>query len=270
MRQGKQTTQWGPEHYVLMDASEIVPLMDKYSISMGKYGDSWCGDSVADMRRKADLGDQSLVEASDRFLSEIEDQMPVTSAWRNMDDVVGAMPNVPAFLAGHPQHMRRRERVSRDTAPLSIYMDLTSSADIDASVVGRRAVVLLALARLLVEHRAVTLWAGISQDVGMGAGTVAWRIDTVPLDLARAAYQIGATAMARRFGYGMNHAVNSAGGHWAFRSPKLATRTGQERMRMLLGNDVLYVRPIHGADPLLRDPVAWLKKTMAQYVGDNE
>lgn len=270
MRQGKEMTQWGPEHYVLTEASEIVTLMDRHERHVSRSDDRWCGDTYADTRRKADLGDESLVEASDRFLSEIEDQMPVSRAWRSVDDVVGAVPNVPAFLAGHPQHMRRRERTTRDSAPLSIYMDLTSSASIDAKVVGRRAVVLLALARLLVEHRAVTLWAGVSQDVGRGAGTVAWRIDTVPLDLARAAYQIGATAMARRFGYGINHALNGSSGHWAFRSPELAARTGQQRMRSLLGSDVLYVQHIHGTDPLLRDPVAWLRKTMSQYVQQEE
>lgn len=263
MMQGKMDTPHGIEYYVLCEAQEIPGLL-VHSDSGGN--NKWHGDTYEAFRAKAVRGDEGLVDESEKFLASIEDQIPVSRGWRNVEDVVGALPNVPAYLAGHPQCMRRRERVARDNAPIAIYMDLTSSAGIDARVVARRGVVLLALTRMLVEHRAVTLWVGVSQDVGSGAGTVAWRIDTMPLDLARAAYQIGGTAMSRRFGYGVNMGLNGAGGHWPFRDHELGARTGKERMQNILGCEVLYIPRIYLTDQMTTDPVAWLRRVMAEYV----
>jgi len=257
----------GLDQYMFIEAGEIPGLIDKHNIKAG----SWHGDSTEEFRKKALLGDNSLVAVSEKFLSQIEDQVPTSRGWRNIDDVVGSVPNIPAFLAGHPQHMRRRVRVAKETAPLSIYMDLTSSAAIDAATVTKRGVVLLALTRLLVEHRPVELWVGTSKGVGWGgakSGTVAWRIDTAPLDLARAAYHIGASAMARGFGYGVDNAVHKTGGHWPFGDYALHCRTAKERLAAVMGNtEILYIPPIHVADDMVRKPVEWLKRTMAIYVG---
>src|SRR4029079_19182184 len=214
MRQITKQTQWGVDQYAFLEASEIPALMRKYPMTC--KGGSWYGDSSEALVRKATTGDNSLVAESERFLTSIEDQVPMSKGWRNVDDVVGAIPNVPAFLAGHPQHMRRRERAARDNAPITIYMDLTSSAMIDAKQLQKRGIVLLALARLLVEHRPVELWVGTSKARQGCSGTVAWRIDTAPLDLSRSSYHIGAAAMARGFGYGLDDTLHKTGGMWPF------------------------------------------------------
>jgi hypothetical protein len=270
MRQVEQATNHGLDKYIFMDAGEIPDVIDANVGAFRGHGGDWEGDTVSSFRSKAAVGDNSLVEESERFLAEIEDQVPMSRGWRNVDDVVGAVPNVPAFLAGHPQCMRRRERAARDNAPLAIYMDLTSSGGIDASDVARRGVVLLALCRMLVEHRAVELWVGASLGGWSrgGSGTVAWRIDTTPLDLARAAYHIGATAMSRLFGYKLNQSLNRTGGAWPFNNYDLHVRTAEERLRRIMdhGGDLLYIPGIYLTDPMTRDPIGWLKRTMQQYV----
>ena len=255
------------DKYALMDAAEIPGLMREHQSRMtGSM--SWTGDTVESMMQKAETGDEELVAESEEFLARIEDQVPMSRGWRNVDDVVGAVPNVPAFLAGHPQCMRRRERAARDNAPLAIYMDLTSSGGINAHDVARRGTVLLALTRMLVEHRAVELWVGASLGNHGLAGTVAWRIDTAPLDLARAAYHVAATAMSRTFGYGLNHAIHGTGGSWPFGNYDLHCRTACERLRGVMqhGGDLLYVPPIMLGDELTRDPVGWVRRTMSTYV----
>lgn len=269
MRTVTQETQWGMDHYVFMEASEIPAVLKKYEgvpALSNRFDDKWCGGTFEELKRYVALGDESRVRRTDNLLTQIEDQLPATRAWRNVDDVVGAVPNVPAFLAGHPQHMRRRERASKENAPITIFLDLTSSAVISADMVERRAVVLLALVRLLVEHRPVELWAGIAQDVGKGSGTVAWRIDTAPMDLARAAYHIASTNMARRFGYGLNTHLNRAGGHWPFRDPHLGARTAAERLQRIFGGEIFHIAPLLNTDKMVSQPVAWLKETMAKYV----
>lgn len=269
MRRIERNTKWGLDQYAFLEASEIVGLMKKYP--KAREGGSWHGDSSEVLQRKAETGDYGLVEESNLFLEQIEDQVPMSRGWRNVDDVVGAIPNVPAYLAGHPQHMRRRERAARDNAPLTIYMDLTSSAMIEAKQVQKRGIVLLALARMLVEHRPVELWVGTSKGAHGVSGTVAWRIDTAPLDLARASYHIGAAAMARGFGYGLDDSIHKTGGKWPFGNYNHENNQALERLRAVVDwGEVLYIPPIHYSDPLTTNPVAWLKRTMAEYVKTEE
>jgi len=280
MRRISNDTQWGKDDYLLLEASELLPLTNKHENSLrGRVSGSWFGSSYQEFRQRIETGDNSLVAESDAHLAKIEDQVPMSRGWRNVDDVVGAVPNVPAFLAGHPQCMRRRQRTMRDTAPLAIFMDLTSSAGISAEDVQKRGVVLLALTRLLVEHRPVELWVG----TGLGSGysqrgnravsaTVAWRIDTAPLDLARAAYHVSATAMSRGFGYQMAHVeLDMPHGAWPFGNYDLHCRTAEQRLKhTFAGQELLYIPPIMLGDELTKDPVGWVKRVMAQYVGEEE
>jgi hypothetical protein len=159
MRSESIKTKMGMDHYLFMSAGEIPEAYAKHGHLISNFG-TGAATRGRPFKQKIVTGDTALVAEADKFLSQIEDQMPVSRGWRNIDDVVGAVPNVPAFLAGHPQCMRRRAHVAKDTAPLAIYMDLTSSGGISAEKVERRGVVLLALARLLVEHRPVELWVG--------------------------------------------------------------------------------------------------------------
>jgi hypothetical protein len=282
VRRFETETPHGTDKYLLLEAGEIPALVQKHEkVLMHKTGDSWSGGvAYATFKQRASTGDNALVLESDKHLALIEDQVPMARGWRNVDDVVGAVPNVPAFLAGHPQCMRRRQRAMRDTAPLAIYMDLTSSAGIDAKDVQKRGIVLLALTRLLVEHRPVELWVG----TGMGSSfshrngsksisaTVCWRIDTAPLDLARAAFHISSTAMARGFGYEMVHGeLDMPHGHWPFGNHALHCRTAEARLKeVFAGQELLYIPPIYWGDPMTQDPVAWVKRVLARYVGEEE
>jgi hypothetical protein len=269
MRREDRKTKMGDDRYLLMDAGELTLAFSKYRAGMS-FG-SWNGDSESDFAKKVATGDVGLVEEADDFLTKLEDQVPMSRGFRNVDDVVGALPNVPAFLAGHPQCMRRRVKVAKDNAPLTIYMDLTSSGGINASDVERRGVALLALSRTLIEHRPVELWIGSSLGKNFVSGTVAWRIDTVPLDLARAAYHISGTAMSRSFGYGIAKSVLGTGGAWPFNNYSLHCDTAEQRLRNVMGfGELLYVPPIYLGDKLTKDPVGWIKKQLVRYVGEEQ
>lgn len=273
MRRVTNKTKWGKDNYLLLEAGELPYLAQKHADLLScKVGGGWYGSTYHEFKQRIETGHNALVADSDKHLALIEDQVPMSRGWRNVDDVVGAVPNVPAFLAGHPQCMRRRQRTMRDTAPLAIYMDLTSSAGIDAEDVQKRGVVLLALTRLLVEHRPVELWVGTGLGYTGVSATVAWRIDTAPLDLARAAYHVSATAMARGFGYEMVHAeLKMPHGHWPFDNHSLHCRTAEERLKQVFaGQELMYIPPIHLHDAMTKDPVGWVKRVMAQYVGTEE
>jgi hypothetical protein len=260
----------GKDQYLLLEGGELNEYNRIHASDLShKIGEDsyWYGTTYNQFAQKVETGDESLVAESETFLSQIEDQVPMSRGWRNVDDVVGAVPNVPAFLAGHPQCMRRRERTMRDTAPLAIYMDLTSSGGISASAVQKRGIVLLALTRMLVEHRPVELWVGTSLGGPGKAGTVAWRIDTAPLDLARAAFHISATVMARGFGYCLCQKLFNTGGGWPFASHSVHCNTAKARLsQVFAGQELLYIPPIYVTDELVSDPVGWIKRTLDGYV----
>jgi hypothetical protein len=101
---------------------------------------------------------------------------------------------------------------------------------------------------------------------------VAWRIDTTPLDLARAAYHIGSTAMSRCFGYGLARVNTSRARCLALQTmtstaPRPRSGCG---LRWPGGTELLFIPPIMLHDPLTEDPVGWLKRVMKQYVGTEE
>lgn len=278
MRRIDLATKWGKDRYLLLENGDLTNYSkthaDKLRSKIGSgSGARWYGGTYSDFATKVVTGDETLVEESESFLRQIENQVPMSRGWRNIDDVVGAIPNVPAFLAGHPQCMRRRERTMKETAPLAIYMDLTSSAGISAREVQQRGIVLLALTRLLVEHRPVELWVGTSLGSYSGdmSGTVAWRIDTAPLDLARSAFHISATVMARGFGYCLCQDELGTGGHWPFANHTKHCETAKERLaNVFAGQELLYIPPIYWGDELTSDPVGWLKRTLAGYVKSEE
>jgi len=271
MRTEKLKTSWGvSDSFIFLDASEIAGLVDANPTHY-REGGGWYGETNAQFRKRVVSGDEALVNESEEFLKKIEDQIPVSRGWRNIDDVVGAVPNVPAFLAGHPQHMRRRERRAKTTAPIAIYMDLTTSAAVNSKDVRKRGIVLLALTRMLVEHRPVELWVGTSIDSSDGgSATVAWKVDTAPLDLARASYHISSTAIARLFGYKTAQHRLRGGVNWPFRSYDRHIKTAKQRLMAVGFNDVLYIPPIYLTDELVTRPVDWLKRVMAEYVNKEE
>lgn len=263
MRQGTQDGQ----HFMLMEAGEIVKAAQGNAKWMQHQTRIQAGNgimSIAQFERCAVLGDNSYVERSEKFLAQIEDQVPLSQGWRNVDDVVGALPNVPAFLAGYPNCMRRRTRVDKENAPLRIFMNLTSSMGIWPEQVLRRGITLLAFTRLMIMHRPVELWVGSALRDGVKCATVAWRIDTAPLDLARAAFHIADVSMSRLFGYAMCEQLTNChlgGGREDHEAHKW------QLMQFAGWPDVLYIPRFDLRDPLVSDPVGWIKRELAKYTG---
>lgn len=262
------------EHFALFGVGEIHAVA-KDNMRWMRHQEGIQGGNGArrteEFLRLVSTGDESLVAQSEEMLAKIEDQIPVSQGWRNVDDVVGALPIIPSFLAGHPQHMRRRERADRENAPITIFMDLTSSMGIPQQKILKRGIVLLALTRLLVEHRSVELWVGTSlggsSPSGKDSCIVGWQIDTAPMDLARAAFHISDVSMSRLFGYATCEMLvdRHLGGFGADkeRNVKMLQQVGG-------WHELMYIPPIHHADPMTDDPVSWIKRVMKQYTGQGE
>lgn len=228
--------------------------------------DSWAGETFENCARKCATGDLSLVESSNEFLSQLESSVAFPRpAFQIEDSVTGGVPNVGAYLAGNPLNMRRRRRMASEFAPLTIVLDLTSSASLNSATLMKRGTVALALLRLLSATRPVTIYAGTctggnDRDAATVSGIMT-RLDSAPLDLARAAHVCGSVAFSRRICYGI--ANNS--GPWPWGNIDTYRNRAVELWAHAFGGEILFIPPIFHTDQMLANPAHWLITMLAKY-----
>ena len=226
--------------------------------------------NAAPTLKAATLGDMKAAAESDAFMARFEALNLVSSGFAVTDEIVGAVPNIPAYLSGAPVNMRLRRRVVREAAPLAIVVDLTTSGGIGGNTMAKRGSVILAAARVLSATRPVELWAfvGLGHRNG-GAVYTGHRIETSPMDLARAAPCFADPMWARNVGYGTCHAPEHGGsnGSWPYNGRGLDVEDHETVMRLALPHlgDTLAIPRMHLHDALVDNPEKWLSETIAKY-----
>lgn len=166
--------------------------------------DDWAGADAAATVARAAAGNPALTSVCDRLLSKMETATDfATSRHVTVAAVAGGVPCVPAYLAGSPLSMRRRVRVLDEAAPLAVVVDMGVSASVQHPTIQRRGAAALALVRLLAAVRPVSLWVVSGQHVSRYSDRAAdaafgVRLDTAPLDVARAAWLLCAPEAFRR------------------------------------------------------------------------
>ena len=163
--------------------------------------DSFCGGSFETAAYLALNGDLAGVPASDRLLEKFETLTFETTRRMWRDHVCGPIPNVPAFIAGHPLSMRRRDSDQSSAAPITIFADLFVSHNFSHNEIVQRGAAILALSRILTTARPVELYAANITQSKEVATCVAVKMDTAPLDLARAAYVLTSPLWTRRIAF---------------------------------------------------------------------
>jgi hypothetical protein len=264
-------------HYIIAESLTELGQFARASNLPDKpsYGDWSNGLSVQKAIDYCFTGDTSAVPASDLLLSKMEEHilMPSTRAlWT--DDVAGAFPNIPAFIAGQPLNMRTRVKHQIDSAPLAIMVDLGISAAISAAQVSNRGTAILALVRALSAHRPIELWAmdfGAADEGGMGLPNcvvVAARISTTPLDLSTASYALTHPAFVRQVLFSLETKYHNFVGGWPFRLNRALSRHEMEVLCAPMWphvSETLALPGLHVADQSMRDPEAWLKRQLSEH-----
>jgi hypothetical protein len=173
--------------------------------------DDWAGASPAETRDRASAGNAKLTAPCDRLLDRMETVDFATSRFATVSAVAGGAPCVPAYLAGSPLAMRRRVRIADDLAPLAVAVDIGVSCSVKHDTIQRRGAAALALVRLLAATRPVSLWVVCGQATDLYGtprdAAFAIRLDTAPLDVARAAWLLAAPEAFRMAGFAATHAI---------------------------------------------------------------
>lgn len=226
----------------------------------------------ADHVRKMESGDNSLVQLSDQFLSALEDEMIVSRSWANTADVVGALPIVPAYIAGVPQNMRQRRRVRAACGPLSVFLECTGSAgSMGINEAQQRGAAMLALVRALAPLRPVELWLCVTFGHHDEMNGLLCKIETQPLDLARAAHMLCGLSATASVGAALISAkIGHHCGSWSYGVPELERKWCGEIFKRFLqpGSDVLYVPAAYARDQNVANPSAWVRDMLRKYGGE--
>ena len=222
----------------------------------------WFGGlSFDEALNRCTAGDLSLVSKAEQLLEKIDADVELDRrTWQ--PSVAGAFPCVPDFLAGAPDCMRRLLPDPSDVSPVSVYVSLTGTADVTADQWLNRGVAIIALLMKLQQVRPVEL--KILAEMHGNSDGYCYPLITIesrPLDISTAAFALAHAAFCRRLCYGWGLAVDGFSG--ACGSSYGVERVIRQRLGMA---DVdLYVAPVNGSTPMLKDPVAWVNSQVAKY-----
>jgi hypothetical protein len=256
------------DHFVIGTMRDLAELAEQHP---GQYhaGSAWGGKLDRDQAiRCLREGHVPSVRASDEFLKKVEELAPAPTARHELiDDVIGAVPNVPAFLAGQPLNMRRKIKRESENAPVAVVVDLTSSASVKADDLAKRGAAILALVRVLTSRRPVELYAGTGVGTPDGAMWQFYKIETAPLDLARAAFLLAHPAATRGLQYMLGYKLHNFTGQWPYNAGAM-TQHG-DKFRKIIARalphvtDVVAIPSIYGTDHAISDPVRWITEHVA-------
>jgi hypothetical protein len=236
---------------------------------------SWIGESKEDYIRRTSTGDVSRVPQAEKLLEKIEPELDREGlVWHN--DMVGAFPDVAAFLANEPECMRRRLRTEDDRSPLKVWVDVASSAQISWEDLLPRGIAALALVMQLIRNgRAVELWTFASLHGRTNGQTVPCvQMCTTPIDIASVAYCLTSQGFSRGVCYAAARQHNGFNGQWGrhyVRQGSLADRIAGARQTLeglVAPQDIILVAPYWNdrndkgdAGLIFRDPVKWVLET---------
>lgn len=209
-------------------------------------------------------GNPEITEESKKFIEKFENEIFVGRGWKNADRVVGAVPNIPAFLAGQPMCMRQRVRTSSHMGHLTILLETTGSAGIFDSRIERGAA-MMALARMLANTRPVDLWI-LTTFGGRGyMNMLAVKMDTNPLDIARSAAMLADPQASQALFEVCRDYVG--GGSWSYGTESLERRWAGEAFKRLVNpsSEILYVPAAYYNDHNARNPAKWVKDMLVKY-----
>lgn len=255
-------------------------VMKLPTYKVGGQTPPWAGGTLNQTLDWMRNGEESAVKASDALLSKYEHMFKITGTkFTTIDDVAGSVPNVPAYLAGHPLTMRRRQRHQSEQAPLVVTVDTMPSAGVSVDAIKERGNAILALVRILSSVRPIELWAGsCNAPSASNAVTNCFyvRIDTAPMDLAKASFLLAHPAFPRQFhiqmtGNAMELMTVNDSFAWGFGDVG-NFRKMQHGMFQTLpafhGRDLFCIPNMYLDDEWKSGAERWLKNSLKKYGGE--
>lgn len=228
-----------------------------------------------DTAKRIETGDDLAAIEIEKILSKIESHMLITTGSHVSDDVVGATPNVPAFLSGQPMNMRTRKSAKTGRGPISLFLETTTSSGFTGRDRIGRIAAMMALARALAVHRPLNLWFNITWG-GTGRLTqTSVQIETNPIDMSRIAAlcanldNVNSAGGQDSRNNCANHCASTGNnwGSWAYGIPILERKFAGEILARVIspGSEVAYLPAgLMGTDDLT-NPENWVERMLKKF-----
>lgn len=245
------------------DAKDWIQLMDwpGFTTALRKCGYSGLAGEL-------ESGDEITGNAIDERANAIEASLLLTTGHMIRDSVSGASPNVPAYIMGNPYNMRQKTRDKTGRGPLALFIEMTGSGGLAKDDMIERGAALYALVRAVSIMRPLELW--ITMTYGGEAEIMtqsAVRVETNPLDFARAATILTRFAPMANAAYALNRQMVRHGGGWAYNVPHLERKYAGEILGRIIspGSQIAYLPAgLLGRDDF-SDPQEWIRKMLREY-----
>jgi hypothetical protein len=224
---------------------------------------------------RVEAGDDMAAAEIEKVTTKIESHLLMTTGSAVRDDVMGASPNVPAFLTGSPLCMRTRHNAKTGRGPISLFLETTTSSGFSGLERITRVGAMVSLARALSIHRPLNLWFNVTWG-GLGRLTqTSVQIETNPIDVSRIAALCANLETLNSIGSRDSHQVAAAHiaqtgrywGSWAYDVPILERKFAGEILARVIspGSEVAYLPAgLLGADDL-RNPEAWVESMLRKF-----
>ena len=235
--------------------------------SHGSDASWWGGDSMSTLLDKCIAGEEKHIGAANAMLEQLRDEIEIERPQWGFSQA-GAFADVPAFLAGEVECMRRLHSDPSVTAPVRIYFDPTSSAVLSADALMKRGTAALALAMALAQIRPVELWTFSDIEAkGDDLSLICAKIQTNPLMLSEACFALCNPGYARALTYGLAEVRTGFTGGWGFGENHMGAAARSQMMREALRadpNDVV-IAGAHCEDELVHDPLGFIRRELARF-----
>lgn len=231
-------------------------------------GTEWRGYMDKKMALNAcDVGVKDGIGDAQKLISKLDDSgiEPVKNKWAT--SIAGAFPNVPAYLAGENECMFNLESDADMTAPIKMFVGVTSSTGISDDDLKIRGAAILALTMKLAEVRPVELWVYLDLDYEYKnnlANLLMVRVNTTPMDLSVSNFMMVSQGFAR--GVGMNYLKHKQHYHggWAFIDKVTESRTERLKFALEASENDFVVPSAFNGDLIIKDPMGWVTKKLAE------
>lgn len=224
---------------------------------------------------RIEAGDDLAAAEIEKITSKIESHLLMTTGSAVRDDVMGAVPNVPAFLTGSPLCMRTRHNAKTGRGPISLFLETTTSSGFSGRERITRIAAMVSLARALSIHRPLNLWFNVTWG-GLGRLTqTSIQIETNPIDVSRIAALCANIETVNSLGSQDSHRIAAAHiaqtgrywGSWAYDVPILERKFAGEILARVIspGSEVAYLPAgLLSADDLT-NPEGWVESMLKKF-----
>lgn len=229
------------------------------------------GVSAGEAKIRALKGDMAIADRASALIDRIEPEVGeiFDHVWEH--SYAGSRVDVPGYLSGRPDHMRRRIQKETHGLTVTVYFDLTSSMGIDALDLVTRGCSVIAFLETLQRARiGVELIAMVGCSSHTEPDREIWGlipIDSKPLDISSASFVLAHPAFPRNLVYKLLENENGFTGGLSKFANTYGNPAIEQKFRDYLGckpQDVV-VPFAHLRDPLIwQDPKKWVEERVKQ------